>query len=281
LRYYIGLPQWQHDAWKAEILGGTGSPLSRYARYFNSVEGNTTFYALPSEQTVERWAADTPDDFRFCFKFRQEISHRSALRANHPLVLEQLRRLEPLAKKIGLLCLQLPQSFGADGLPELEHLLATLPTHHRYSVEVRNLEFFAKGEEERAFNQLLQRYAVNRVMFDTRPIFAQVATDAATLEAQKKKPKVPLHVVATGRSPQVRFIAPMNFTEAEHYLNQWLAKVVSWLDDGLEPFLFFHTPDNAQAPHLARWFARKLSELRPEARGFNPWPAVGEQEGLF
>jgi len=280
-RYYIGLPQWQHDAWDTGPLAGRGSALRRYAHHFNSVEGNTTFYGVPSQSTVARWADETPANFRFCFKFRQEISHRSALVASHPKVLEQLAALEPLREKMGLLCLQLPQSFGPEGLSELEHFVAGLPPEFNYSVEVRNLAFFEKGEEERRLNQLLGQYAVNRVMFDTRALFGQPATDAATLEAQQKKPRVPLHVLATGRQPQVRFIAPMAYQQAERYLDQWVTKVVSWLDAGLEPYLFFHTPDNRCAPQLARWFVAKLELQRPQARGFVPWVDSGEQTMLF
>lgn len=280
-KYFIGLPQWQHDQWDGGPLAGSGGALRRYARHFNSVEGNTTFYGLPRSETIARWAAETPDNFRFCFKFRQEISHRSALVTSHPLVLEQLDRLAPLQAKIGLLCLQLPKSFGAEGLPELEHFLASLPSEYRYSVEVRNLEFFAKGDAERELNQLLIRQGVNRVMFDTRPLFAEIAADAATLDAQRKKPKVPLHVLATGQHPQLRFIAPIQYERAEKYLDQWVGKVANWLDQGLEPFLFFHTPDNCQAPELARWFVAKLEAIRPAARGFTPWVETGQQDGLF
>ena len=39
---YIGLPQWHHSAWASIGL----RDLADYARYFNCVEGNTTFYAL-------------------------------------------------------------------------------------------------------------------------------------------------------------------------------------------------------------------------------------------
>lgn len=66
---YIGLPQWQHTAWNRIGL----RDLADYSRYFNCVEGNTTFYALPKLEIVQRWRDMTTDDFRFCFKFPPEI----------------------------------------------------------------------------------------------------------------------------------------------------------------------------------------------------------------
>ena len=62
---YVGLPQWSHPKWVR--LGITS--LEEYARHFNCVEGNTTLYALPKAEIVERWREQTTDAFRFCFKF--------------------------------------------------------------------------------------------------------------------------------------------------------------------------------------------------------------------
>jgi hypothetical protein len=73
---YVGLPQWSHPKWVR--LGITS--LEEYARHFNCVEGNTTLYALPKAEIVERWREQTTDDFRFCFKFPATISHQAALR---------------------------------------------------------------------------------------------------------------------------------------------------------------------------------------------------------
>ncbi len=62
---YIGLPQWSHPKWAR--LGITS--LEEYARHFNCVEGNTTLYALPKAEIVDRWYAQTTDDFRFALNF--------------------------------------------------------------------------------------------------------------------------------------------------------------------------------------------------------------------
>ncbi len=240
-----------------------------------------TFYGLPSEKAVTKWYRETPDSFRFCFKFRQEISHRSALQSEHPLIQEQLQRLQVLGNKLGLLCLQLPASYGPYGLKELDLFLGGLPDGYGYSVEVRHPEFFAKGGAESELHAILRAHQVNRVMFDTRALFANPATDAATLDAFKKKPQVPLHRIATGRYPQVRFISPMNRALAEPYLDQWVEGVVRWIDQGKLPYLFFHTPDNREAPELAARFVEKLELAMPTVVGFKSWNEPGVQTGLF
>ncbi|ELT1968072.1 TPA: DUF72 domain-containing protein, partial [Aeromonas salmonicida] len=76
---FLGLPQWSHPAWPGQLLGVGAKPaehLAHYARVFNTVEGNTTFYASPTPDTVQRWADAVPAHFRFSFKFPKEISHQ-------------------------------------------------------------------------------------------------------------------------------------------------------------------------------------------------------------
>ena len=78
MHYFLGCPEWSRPEWKGSLLPTRTRPadfLAGYARVFNTVEGNTTFYALPRSDVVERWKESTPSDFRFCFKFPRSISH--------------------------------------------------------------------------------------------------------------------------------------------------------------------------------------------------------------
>ena len=79
---YLGLPQWSHPAWPGQLLGMNARPaehLADYARVFNSVEGNTTFYASPTPETVQRWADAVPDHLRSSFKFPKDLVHLSGV----------------------------------------------------------------------------------------------------------------------------------------------------------------------------------------------------------
>jgi uncharacterized protein YecE (DUF72 family) len=60
-----------------------GDRLSYYAEHFDTVEVDSTYYRLPEESMVERWAARTPDDF---------VMHVKAfgLMTRHPVKLEAL-----------------------------------------------------------------------------------------------------------------------------------------------------------------------------------------------
>ena len=195
---------------------------------------------------------------------------------------EFLNRISLLNEKTGLLWLQLDARFSVVELEKLEHFLSALPAEFNYAVEVRNLDFYKKDQSERRFNQLLQSYNVNRVIFDTRSLFANPQlTDLATTEALKAKPKVPTHVVATANSPLIRIIVPMDRMLAEQVLQQWASKAALWLEQGLVPYFFFHTPDNTQAPELARYFSQLLNGHRAEVEVIKLWGQQQNQQLLF
>ncbi len=215
---YIGLPQWSHPKWVR--LGITS--LEEYARHFNCVEGNTTLYALPKPEIVARWYEQTHDDFRFCFKFPATISHQAALRHCDELSSEFFARPAPLASRIGQYWLQLPATFGPRDLPALWHFLDGLPKDFTYGVEVRHPEFFAKGEAEQQLNRGLHERNVNRVILDSRPVHSAAATSPAMIDAQQKKPKVPVHAVMTARQPMVRFIGGDDMAHNRELFRVWL-----------------------------------------------------------
>ncbi|MCX3880303.1 DUF72 domain-containing protein, partial [Stenotrophomonas maltophilia] len=127
--------------------------LEEYARHFNCVEGNTTLYALPKPEIVARWYEQTHDDFRFCFKFPATISHQAALRHCDELSSEFFARLAPLASRNGQYWQKLPATFGPRELPALWHFHDGLPRDYTYDDEVRQPEFFAKGEAEQQLNR--------------------------------------------------------------------------------------------------------------------------------
>lgn len=280
MKYYIGLPEWRHPSWYAEGAQPK-NPLSIYSQHFSSVEGNTSFYALPKPSTVDGWKESTPEYFRFCFKFPRTISHDAELRHCAREVTEFLERVSPLESKLGVLWLHVSKHFGPKQLGVLESFFDALPTDFRYGIEVRNPGFFRKDEAEKAFNRLLNQYAVNRVIFDTRVLFKHPANDPATLEALEKKPRLPLHVVATGDQPFLRFISPMDIKLADDALNQWVSKTLQWIAEGKTPYLFFHTPDKLHAPELALRFTEKLAAQDPQIQPMSLWPSQPQQDSLW
>ena len=260
----IGLPIWQDKYWQSTWLGlPPASQLTAYAAQLNSVEGNTTFYSLPDEKTLSRWAESVDDDFRFTFKFNQAISHEAGLNHCRELVAQQLERMSVLGAKLGVMLLQLPARFGPDSLPLLDRFLVDVPDDVEVAVEVRHLAFFAKGDDERQFNQLLLKHRTNRMIMDTRALFSGPSDSALTGEVRTKKPRVPVNVVATGDTPVVRFVGNNSSEDNARCLVPWVKKCHQWREEGRMPYFFFHRPDNKDAPWLAAQFITLYNQRYP------------------
>lgn len=272
-RYFLGCPIWGNKAWVGELFAAEAKQqdfLRQYASVFNTVEGNTTFYGLPTAKTAARWLAHTPKGFRFALKFPRVISHTKRLRNAEPETAAFMDLLATLQDRIGPSFLQLPPAFGPRDLPALDEYLTELPNAFHYAVEIRHNLFFAEAENE--LTAVLKSHRANRVVFDTRGLHSATIDDPAGREAQRKKPKVPVRFVATGRFPFVRFVGHPEVRENLPLLSEWVPVVANWIREGRTPFVFFHAPDDFYAPHLARHFHRLLSN-QIDVGEMRPWPA--------
>lgn len=87
-----------------------GTGLERYAAVFDCVEINSSFYRPHQRKTYERWAASTPDRFRFAVKVPQTITHERRLIAADDLIERFLGETAGLGGKLGPLLIQTPPS---------------------------------------------------------------------------------------------------------------------------------------------------------------------------
>jgi uncharacterized protein YecE (DUF72 family) len=269
-----GCPTWTHEQWFGSLFPANTSKersLEAYAKYFNSIEGNTSFYHIPDEKTLQRWTAQVPNDFRFTFKFHRSISHdKKLLNIEEDLHLI-LNRMALLEHRLGCLMLQLPASFGPQQLDTLAHFIRLLPSDFSYAIEVRHLGFFDKSNNEKALNQLLIENNINRVIMDTRALFACPSNgDKIIVDAQRKKPKVPTHVIATSDTPLVRFVGHPVIQANKPFYTPWIHKTKLWLDEGKSPYLFFHMANTFDAPWLAEAFFNDFKKLYPDT----PIPSI-------
>ncbi|AWL12330.1 UPF0759 protein [Saliniradius amylolyticus] len=280
----FGCPMWHHDQWRGHWLssGSSGeTSLRQYSRVFNSIEGNTSFYHLPDESSLRRWQQAVSAGFRFCFKFPQQVSHGQDLDEHSDELNVFLTRMGLLEEQIGLLMLQLPARFSPAQLPRLNRFLSALPREFDYGVEVRHPEFFQNVSYARQLNELLTSHRVNRIIMDTQGLFAARANNELLKEVQHKKPKVPVHVVTTADKPVVRYVGHPSLASNPQWYRRWQTKLEQWQRAGKQPFMFFHMPDNAYAPWLAKHFARDWAN-QSQAPGFQvDIPDRVEQGGLF
>ncbi|MFK0311365.1 DUF72 domain-containing protein [Pseudomonas sp. NPDC090233] len=281
LPYFLGCPSWSENAWRDYLYPAdavTREYLRLYSQVFNAVEGNTTFYARPAPSTVARWAQVMPAHFRFTAKFPRDVSHEGDLRERFEAACDFTRLLAPLGQRVSPYWLQLPAQFGPSRLAELGQFLDEIGVP--VAVEVRNQAFFAKGEAERQLNRLLRERGVERICLDPRALFSCTSRDAAVLDAQAKKPKVPPRPAAFSQHPQVRFIGHPVLEANEPFVAPWVEKVASWIEEGRSPYIFLHTSDNRLAAALAQRFHQRLMARLPGLAALPELPRAPEVEQL-
>jgi uncharacterized protein YecE (DUF72 family) len=144
MRVLVGTSGFSYPAWRGAFYPEKlpeSKMLGHYATRMGAVEINNTFYRMPTPETLARWAAETPDAFRFALKSPRRITHDRRLNDVSSAVerLEQAARA--LGDKLGPILFQLPPNFKKD-LPRLDDFLATLPPGLRAAMEFRHPSWF-------------------------------------------------------------------------------------------------------------------------------------------
>jgi uncharacterized protein YecE (DUF72 family) len=152
--------------------------LRLYAREFDTVEVDATYYAIPSPRTVAGWVEKTPDGFLISAKFPRSIVHGGDAERPDPakvLVLDEVAKerdqfidvIRRLGPRLGPLVLQFPY-FNRDAFPSaasfldrLDRFFDGLPTDLAYGVEVRNKAWVGKP-----LRDLLARRGASLVLVD-------------------------------------------------------------------------------------------------------------------
>lgn len=283
---YIGCPVWGYKEWVGNLFPAhtpQSEFLRLYSQHFNTVEGNTTFYATPSQETVARWRSETPATFRFCPKISRDISHRPRIDMTQVETAAFVERMRGLGEQLGPMFLQLPATFTPARLPELEQFLIHWPKDVRLAVEVRHLAFFSSPHAT-TLDELLRAYNAARVMMDSRPIRVGSSEEQRVLEARERKPDVPVHVALTTDFVFLRYIGNPAMAVNAPLLDTWAQHLARWYTQGITPYVFCHCPFTVHAPEICSALYERVSKLVPVPPLFEQPDALNsgiEQARLF
>lgn len=271
LQFYMGCTGWSMKEWVGSVYPNntkTKDYLRAYGRQFNSIELNTTHYRIPNEDTILRWKRETPPDFKFCPKIPQSISHSRNLGIGGEQLLLFCESIQELKEKLGCCFMQLPPYFDFSRLPLLENFLQHFPNHIPLAIELRHESWFNAPSRQSALFELLEKYHIS-------PVITDVAGRRDVL-----------HMRLCTASTMVRFVGnglhPSDFSR----IDTWIERIRKWQKEGLVTIYFFpHEPDNIQAPELAAYILKKLSDFDDiRVRGpklEDPNNQEGQQMALF
>ncbi|HEX5438890.1 MAG TPA: DUF72 domain-containing protein [Gemmatimonadaceae bacterium] len=144
----IGTQGWNYDAWVGPFYPDGTRPadfLTIYARAFDTVEVDSTFYAVPSLATVRGWAARVPERFTFALKLPREITHERRLRDCEDVAELFFDRVRELGARLGPILIQLGPDFTPRELPALTRFLPLIPRDLRVAIEFRHRGWIHEG----------------------------------------------------------------------------------------------------------------------------------------
>jgi len=151
----IGTSGWSYGHWSGRFYPvdlPSSQWLPFHAERFPTVEINSTFYSLPSEQMVKGWESRTPLNFTFAVKASRLITHYKRLKNTQRALDVFMGRVGLLNRKLGPILYQLPPSLARDDAL-LEQFLAGLPANLTKAVEFRHTSWLVGSVFE-----LLKKY---------------------------------------------------------------------------------------------------------------------------
>lgn len=143
MHIWTGTSGFQYPAWRGGFYPeklSVAKMLPYYASQFPTTEINYSFRQIPSEKTINAWAAATPEGFKFSFKAPQKITHFAKLRDCASTLQALNDAIAPLKDKLGVVLFQLPSSFKKDA-PLLDSFLAELSAGMKAAFEFRHVSW--------------------------------------------------------------------------------------------------------------------------------------------
>ena len=259
----IGTSSWSFPDWRGVFYPPqtpADQQLGHYAAKFNSVEVNTSFYALPAPKTLLRWLECVPAEFTFSLKAPREITHEKRLVNVDQLTtayLDVVRSLGPVAAP-GLI--QFPATCTRINagrlLANFVDNLATLAPDVPLSVEVRAFDLMTT-----AFARFLMERRIGFVVVERTGQPDTFAHWQAAAESAGSR--LPLHIRLIGHD---RDPLPDDKTvrrPQDQLLDKWAKRIADLLHNGIDVFCYLHNPFEGHAPESVRRLITRVGQYLP------------------
>jgi uncharacterized protein YecE (DUF72 family) len=137
---HIGTSGWHYKHWIGSFYPAdisSNQMFAFYAKHFDTVEINNTFYRLPKTETFDAWRDNSPAKFQYAVKASRFITHMKKLKDPKTSAAKFFLAAEHLERKLGPILFQLPPRWNFDA-ERLAEFLEALPTNHRHVLEFRD-----------------------------------------------------------------------------------------------------------------------------------------------
>lgn len=260
---YIGCAKWGRKDWIGKIYPkGTKDAdfLLNYAKQFNCIELNATYYRIPSRAQVQHWKSMTEKTFRFCPKFSESISHFKRLTDAARETNEFLLAIDAFEENLGPCFLLLPPNFTPKSLDVLEKYLKALPKSLSLHIEFRHPQWYEPRELEKVLD-----------------LFEEIGMGSIITDASGRRDCA--HMQLTNNTAFIRFVGNGLHRTDYTRIDSWTERMKHWMEKGLQNIYFFmHQHEELHSPELC---AYTIKEMNKKAHLHLKEPIFVNQQSLF
>jgi uncharacterized protein YecE (DUF72 family) len=244
---FVGCAKWGRKDWIGNIYPpGTKESdfLPLYAKHFNSIELNATFYKIPSAKQAGEWASHVGKNFLFVPKVSNSISHIHRLKNVEERLGWFLKGIEGFGENLGAVFLMLHPNMGPKSLDTLEAFIGLLPKEIKLFVELRHEGWYKKQDGAHDVFDVLERHSVGAVITDV----------AGRRDC--------MHMRLTTGQAFIRFVGndlhPSDYTR----IDAWAERIRTWMDAGLQRLFFFlHENEEVHSPVIAKYAIQQINRV--------------------
>jgi uncharacterized protein YecE (DUF72 family) len=226
---HIGTSGWSYGHWENVLYPpGTAPParLGVYARSFDTVELNASFYRWPRSATFAGWRRRLPERFVLSVKAPRGLTHGKRLYAPESWLERLTASWHELGDRRGVLLLQLAPGYHRDDA-RLDYFLARVPSWMRVAVEFRHPSW----HDDCVFSILERHHAAYCVMSG--------AHLPCVLRATAPFVYLRLH------GPDNEHLYGGSYSDGD--LRWWAERIREWRTGGLDVYAYFNNDGDANA----------------------------------
>jgi uncharacterized protein YecE (DUF72 family) len=238
---YVGCAKWNKTELKGFYPRGTKDELSYYAKQFNSIELNATFYRLFPKEQFEKWYNKAPEGFKFFPKITNMISHRKRLIDAQDFIPEYVDHVAMLKEKLGTVFLQMHNNFQPKDFDRVDNFVNHWPEALPIALEFRHTDWFNNSDTAERLYTLLEEHNMANVLVDT----------AGRRDI--------MHMRLTNGEAFIRYVGA-NHPSDYARLDAWVERLTYWVSLGLRKIHFFiHQNIEQESTLLSAYFIERLN----------------------
>lgn len=244
-RFYIGCAKWGRKDWVGKLYPKGTKPkdfLQHYAGIFNCIEFNAVYYRMPFPTDVMQWKSKVPENFLFCPKFTDIITHRKRLKNAEFETSKFLEAITEFKENLGPIFLMPHPQMSPKHMDSIVNFIETFPEDVEMFIELRHPQWYADGYNKELYAFLKEQKR------------GTIITDATG-----RRDCVHMHL--TTPDCFIRFVG--NSLHATDYtrIDEWVQRIKQWMAQGLRTCYFFmHQHEELHSPELIKYLIEQLNE---------------------